>query len=430
MQGRSTNSWRETFKAFTDAAVSSVARAIAEMKMEASRERELREAQFAARMAELETRIAAVRTLEKALADKMDTVRSGEPGRSVTIDDVAPMITGEIEKRMNDLPSMIEQAATEIMASPVTIEDVEAMARKSVSSALEIMPPPRTDDDIKSIVNDIVAGLPPVEPERVDTDMLRSMVDEAVSNIPPPSPGKDADPEEIAAMVADAVRAAVAGLQPAEPDPELLRSMVDEAVSNIPPAAPGKDADPDEIAAMVADAVRAAVDGLPPPEKGDPGPPGSLPLIGYWEDKVYYTGDVVTFCGEIFQALRDTGKAPPNDDWQMIVRRGLDGADGRSPTVRNTWRADEDYQALDIVSLNGAAFIARHDDPGVCPGAGWQMIAMQGKTGKPGKQGERGIAVTSSVSEVSIDDDGVLSLVNADGTAVTCDLYPILSKVL
>ena len=380
MQGRSTNSWRETFKAFTDAAVSSVARAIAEMKMEASRERELREAQFAARMAELETRIAAVRTLEKALADKMDTVRSGEPGRSVTIDDVAPMITGEIEKRMNDLPSMIEQAATEIMASPVTIEDVEAMARKSVSSALEIMPPPRTDDDIKSIVNDIVAGLPPVEPERVDTDMLRSMVDEAVSNIPPPSPGKDADPEEIAAMVADA--------------------------------------------------VRAAVDGLPPPEKGDPGPPGSLPLIGYWEDKVYYTGDVVTFCGEIFQALRDTGKAPPNDDWQMIVRRGLDGADGRSPTVRNTWRADEDYQALDIVSLNGAAFIARHDDPGVCPGAGWQMIAMQGKTGKPGKQGERGIAVTSSVSEVSIDDDGVLSLVNADGTAVTCDLYPILSKVL
>ena len=45
----------------------------------------------------------------------------------------------------------------------------------------------------------------------------------------------------------------------------------------------------------------------------------------------------------------------------------------------------------DIVALNGGSFIARKDDPGPCPGAGWQLISSQGKRGDKGEKGERGL---------------------------------------
>src|SRR5690606_25067090 len=162
------------------------------------------------------------------------------------------------------------------------------------------------------------------------------------------------------------------------------------------------------------------------------GPTGKLPVVTAWEDRVHYQGDVVTYAGGLFQALRDTGKAPDCDDWLCIVERGKDGEDGRSFTVRGTYAADDEYQAFDVVALNGASFVAKRDDPGPCPGEGWQILSMQGKAGRPGPKGdrgERGLAVTASVSAMRIDDDGLLTLVNADGTEVRCDLYPILSKI-
>jgi hypothetical protein len=44
---------------------------------------------------------------------------------------------------------------------------------------------------------------------------------------------------------------------------------------------------------------------------------------------------------------------------------------------------------LDIVALDGASFIAKHDKPGICPGDGWQLLSRQGR---PGREGERGPA--------------------------------------
>ena len=47
---------------------------------------------------------------------------------------------------------------------------------------------------------------------------------------------------------------------------------------------------------------------------------------------------------------------------------------------------------LEIVALNGSSFIAKIDEPGPCPGDGWQLIASAGKPGKPGMKGDRGEA--------------------------------------
>jgi hypothetical protein len=58
--------------------------------------------------------------------------------------------------------------------------------------------------------------------------------------------------------------------------------------------------------------------------------------------------------------------------------------------VRGTFNPDLTYKSFDVVACNGGSFIARKDDPGPCPGGGWQMIAKQGMRGIAGEKGERG----------------------------------------
>ena len=66
------------------------------------------------------------------------------------------------------------------------------------------------------------------------------------------------------------------------------------------------------------------------------------------------------------------------------------GRDGESIAVRGTFDETADYRRLDVVALNGGSFIALKDAPGLCPGAGWQLLASQGKRGAAGEKGERG----------------------------------------
>lgn len=168
-------------------------------------------------------------------------------------------------------------------------------------------------------------------------------------------------------------------------------------------------------------------------EPGKQGPAGKLPLVKAWLDTVHREGEVVTHEGGTYQAIRDTGKAPPHADWTCLAAPGRNGADGRSIVIRGTHSDDAEYSALDLVALNGGSFIAKRDDPGPCPGEGWQLLASQGKAGKPGDRGipgpagrgEPGFPVTSA----SIDGNGLLTLVNGDGSTVECDMYPVLSKL-
>lgn len=174
----------------------------------------------------------------------------------------------------------------------------------------------------------------------------------------------------------------------------------------------------------------AGVDGAP----GRDGDPGELPVVRAWRDGVHYAGAVVTYGGGVWQAHRDTGREPPHDDWLCIVAAGRDGADGRSMVVRGTWSEAETYLALDVVALNGAAFAARRDDPGPCPGDGWQMVSAQGKAGKPGERGVTGPAGPRGEPGPAVvlqecDAEGVVTTTNADGSIVRLDLYPVLSKI-
>ena len=69
-----------------------------------------------------------------------------------------------------------------------------------------------------------------------------------------------------------------------------------------------------------------------------------------------------------------------------LARAGGDGCDGRSPIVCGTYDARVKYERLDIVALGGAAFMARRDNPGICPGDGWQLFSRQGQQGRRGEE--------------------------------------------
>lgn len=242
--------------------------------------------------------------------------------------------------------------------------------------------------------------------------------------------------------VAELVRAEVGKIVPV---------LVQKAVDAIPrpadgkdgvdglPGAEGRSVSIDDVRPIVVDLVERAVGAIPVPKDGKDGEPGKdgrdgkLPLAKAWLDTVHREGEVVTHEGGTYQANRDTGKAPPHADWTCLAAPGRNGADGRSLVVRGTHSEDAEYSALDLVAMNGGSFIAKRDNPGPCPGDGWQLVASQGKAGKPGDRGAPGPAGRgepgSPVIAASIDGNGLLTLVNGDGSTVECDMYPVLAKI-
>jgi hypothetical protein len=230
---------------------------------------------------------------------------------------------------------------------------------------------------------------------------------------------------------------------------ELIRAAVDSAVAAIPVPRDGADGAPgrDGIDGKDGAPGERGMDGAPgrdgepgndgrdgkDGEQGKEGPPGKLAIVKEWAEGVHYEADVVAFKGGTYQARRDTAQEPGGEDWLCLAAPGRHGTDGRSLSVRGTYAEGMEYQALDVVALNGGSFIAKTDNPGQCPGPGWQLLASQGKTGKPGERGapgrgDRGEAGPPVVA-ATVDDMGMLTLVNADGSSVNCDLYPLLAKV-
>lgn len=131
---------------------------------------------------------------------------------------------------------------------------------------------------------------------------------------------------------------------------------------------------------------------------------------------------------------KDGEPGPPGADSEIP---GPPGADGRSVAVRGLYGDTDAYAALDVVALNGGSFIALTDDPGPCPGDGWQLLARQGKAGPPGERGSKGDRgepgpagpPAPRASGLTVTDDGMLTLSYEDGSSIACDLYPLLAKL-
>jgi hypothetical protein len=191
-----------------------------------------------------------------------------------------------------------------------------------------------------------------------------------------------------------------------------IPAMIDEAVAK-------------RVAQAMAN-FRQPADGAP----GPAGPPGKLKIVkDHIEGRVYYERDVVVANGALYQAERDTAAIPPHTDWLCITRAGRDGMDALNFRIEGTYDPVAKYRRLSIVTLNGSSFAACHDDPGSCPGDGWQLIASAGRRGQPGPRGERGergsmgpTAIVPRIASTDIDAAYNLSLLYTDGSRDTIPL--------
>lgn len=160
--------------------------------------------------------------------------------------------------------------------------------------------------------------------------------------------------------------------------------------------------------------------------------PGVFPVVRAWtDDGVTYAGQLVRHEGSIWQAQRDTGKAPPHDDWSEVVAKGQDGSTWE---WRGLFSPEASYAKGDVVAGDGGSFVAVIDEPGPCPGDGWRGIAQRGKPGRPGDKGDKGDSIKgapgASIAAFYPDpdrDEAVILL--SDGTEIRGDFYPLLEKV-
>lgn len=285
--------------------------------------------------------LAKIDALEKQLKD-MPTPKDGEPGKSVTLNDVAPMILAEVEKA------------------------VKALAP--------------------------VPGMP-VFPEIPELPDIGAMIAEAVAAIPPAEKGKDADPVETAAMVKAEVERAVAALPVAQDGKSVtlddLRPVISEAVAAIPvpkDGEPGKDGrdgldvvkfirdDRGHLNGIMRDGTTVDLgeyvgkDGAPGIhgkdgidgvgfddmsceirddgvylvwEKGELVKEARLPIPMdrgvFKEGQTYRAGDAVTWGGSLWIAQSETTEKPDlSKDWRLSVKRGRDGkdADAIKPKIK------------------------------------------------------------------------------------------------
>ena len=193
-------------------------------------------------------------------------------------------------------------------------------------------------------------------------------------------------------------------------------AMVDEAVAK-------------HVAQALAN-IRQPMDGAPGPAV----PPGKLEIVkDYIEGRVYYERDlVIADDGALYQAECDTAATPPHTDWRCITRAGRDGKDALNFRVEGTYNPDAKYRRLSIVMLNGSSFVARHDDPGSCPGDGWQLFTSVGKRGQQGPKGERGLAgplaIAPRIASTEIDANYNLLILYTDNSSDTIPLRPAFEQ--
>ena len=96
------------------------------------------------------------------------------------------------------------------------------------------------------------------------------------------------------------------------------------------------------------------------------------------QERDFFLGAMAEAIAQFHRQITDEAKAML--DHALTVR------------VRGTFAPNTGYVRGDMVALDGGTFVARKDNPGPCPGDGWQLMARQGQRGIAGPEGRRGPA--------------------------------------
>jgi hypothetical protein len=118
--------------------------------------------------------------------------------------------------------------------------------------------------------------------------------------------------------------------------------------------------------------------------------PAPLPVVRQWiSHTAALQGEMFAHHGAMWQAKTNTGQAPQEGaNWLCVSAPGKDGEPGRGLRIRGLYHSAKTYRELDVVVSNGSSFVAKCDNPGPCPGDGWEVNALVGKRGEEGPRGE------------------------------------------
>ncbi|HGJ9204427.1 TPA: hypothetical protein ACLESY_001998 [Pseudomonas aeruginosa] len=310
--------------------------------------------EFASHLQSRDDRIA---DLQKALDERPDLEaiakqaaalipepKDGEPGRDANMD--------ALKEYLAELVKSIPAPAD---GKSVTVDDVAPLIREEVAKAVAEVPPSKDGESVT--VDDV-------------RPILADMVGKAVADLPPPAPGKDADMEALRAHLGDLVK----GIQlPTVPSIDEVaatferrfsdlalswerqqREAIDKALDKMPAPKDGRDALSVESFDMV-----MGEDGRTVTVKLQAGDtvieksvkvPAIIDRGVFSAEKSYEQGDGTTYGGCYWIAQKDAPEGAPGGsaDWRLAVKKGRDGKDLRDnaskhdPSKGVKIRKDED----------------------------------------------------------------------------------------
>lgn len=299
--------------------------------------------EFKSQIAERDRTIA---DLEKALADRPDideivkrvtflipAPKNGEPGRDADMD--------ELKSYLQELVSEIPAAKD---GKSVTLDDVAPMIRDEVAKAVAEVPPAKdgesfTVDDVRPVLAELVskavADLPQPQPGKdADMDSLRAHLDGLVKSLELP---KAASVEEVAAFFERRFSDLSLSWE------RQARDTFDKAADRMPipkNGENGRDAVPLEgFDIELCDDGRTITVKM---QAGDTVIEKSLKIASVIDRGVfsaegsYEKGDGATYGGCYWIAQKDAPEGVPGGsaDWRMAVKKGRDGKDLRDNASR------------------------------------------------------------------------------------------------
>ncbi|MHC0464588.1 phage gp6-like head-tail connector protein [Kosakonia cowanii] len=356
--------------------------------------------------------------LEELIAD----IKSAEPpDLSAMVRDAVSQLPEPELPQLPDIASMVSDAVAAIPPAQdgksLTPDDVAPMLQQMVDRAVSAMPVPRDGKDydpdmlqqaVKAAVDDAVAAIPvpqdgkSLTPEDVGP-LLQQMVDRAVSAMPVPRDGKDYDPDMLHQAVKAAVDDAVAAI-PVPQDgrsltPDDVQPMLQALVTESMPVLP-------DVKALVSEAVAA----LPAPARdGEDGRDALalelLPFID--ESKSYPRGSYATHNGGLWRAYEKThgmrgwecvvdgvaGVDIERSDqrrFTLTVNRASGGSETKSFDVpvmiyQGVFKSGQGYLPGDTVTWGGSLWHCdepTQDKPGETGSKGWTLATKRGRDGR------------------------------------------------
>lgn len=244
--------------------------------------------------------------LKDHLAELVKAIPAPLDGRSVTVEDVAPLIRDEVAKAVAEVPPAKD-------GESVTAEDVRPILVELVESAVKAMPAPEPGKD-------------------ADMDALRDHLGELVKGIQLPSaPSVD----EVAATFERRFSDLTLSWE------RQARDTFEKAADRMPVPKDGRDA-------LVVESFDMAIaeDGRTVTVKLQAGDalieksvkiPAVIDRGVYGAEKTYEHGDGTTYGGCYWIAQKDAPEGVPgaSADWRLAVKKGRDGKDLRDNASRH-----------------------------------------------------------------------------------------------